>query len=91
MLIEHDQDTIDELRAEVAHEKRLRARLAAHPDPRDPDHPEPDEDTSLQDAITSIGEWLSMAKLAWAKGDEARIIQCLNEINAESASALGMD
>ena len=37
-------DEIDDLRAQVRFERRLRNKLMRHPDPRDPDYPFDDDD-----------------------------------------------
>lgn len=41
---DYRDDTVAELKAEDRAMKRWRDRLAAHPDPRDPNHPGFDED-----------------------------------------------
>ena len=41
---DYRDDIIAELKAEARAEKRWRDRLAAHPDPRDPEWPGHDED-----------------------------------------------
>jgi hypothetical protein len=44
--MDYDDDGLDDLRAEVRHQKRQTARFLAHPDPRDPyyEHDEGEED-----------------------------------------------
>lgn len=88
------EDTCAELRAEVAHQKRYQARLAAHPDPRDPDwpgHAEEPEESSLTTHISTIAEWLAIARQANDRGDSAKAIRAIDEIHCECSSALGMD
>lgn len=41
---EYPDDDLDDLRAEVRHERRQLGQFLAHPDPRDPDHPEYDDE-----------------------------------------------
>lgn len=42
-MIDYDDEEVAELRRQRNHERRMRNALARHPDPRDPDHPIPDE------------------------------------------------
>lgn len=41
---DYQQDEINDLRAQVRFERRLRNKLMRHPDPRDPDYPLDDDD-----------------------------------------------
>ena len=41
---DYQQDEVDDLRAQVRFERRLRNKLMRHPDPRDPDYPFDDDD-----------------------------------------------
>lgn len=92
MLIEQDQDTIDDLRAEDRKRRQYQARLAAHPDPRDPDYPGDDpEESSLATHLTNIAEWLAIAKQANDRGESAKAIRAIDEIHCECSAALGMD
>ena len=40
---DYQQDELDDLRAQVRFERRLRNKLMRHPDPRDPDYPLDDD------------------------------------------------
>ena len=41
---DYQQDEVDDLRAQVRFERRLRNKLMRHPNPRDPDYPFDDDD-----------------------------------------------
>ena len=41
---DYQQDEVDDLRAQVRFERRLRNKLMRHPDPRDPDYPFDDDE-----------------------------------------------
>ena len=43
------EDGLDELRLEAQAQRRHRNQLARHPDPRDPDHPETDNEEDDDD------------------------------------------
>lgn len=53
ILDEFDACTADDLRAEAAAQRRYRAALTRHPDPRDPDYPgdTPDISANEQEAM----------------------------------------
>ena len=40
---DYQQDEVDDLRAQVRFERRLRNKLMRHPNPRDPDYPFDDD------------------------------------------------
>jgi len=46
---DYDHDDLDDLRAQVRFERRLRNKLMRHPDPRDPDYPL-DDDNDIEEA-----------------------------------------
>lgn len=46
---DYQQDEVDDLRAQVRFERRLRNKLMRHPDPRDPDYPFDDDDDDACD------------------------------------------
>lgn len=54
MYCEIDLDELAEMRRQQAAERRLRAQLAAHPDPRDPDYPLDDEGLSPDSAFDAL-------------------------------------
>lgn len=54
MHYEIDFDELAELRRQDIAERRLRAQLAAHPDPRDPDYPLDDEGLSPDSAFDAL-------------------------------------
>ena len=48
---DYQQDELDDLRAQVRFERRLRNKLMRHPDPRDPDYPlDDDADNDIEEA-----------------------------------------
>lgn len=49
-----DLDELAELRRQGIAERRLRAQLAAHPDPRDPDYPLDDEGLSPDSSLDAL-------------------------------------
>lgn len=51
----YDEHEADYLRQEDAAERRFNTKLLAHPDPRDPDHPERDEsDAAMKKYIVTV-------------------------------------
>ena len=53
---DYQQDEVNDLRAQVRFERRLRNKLMRHPDPRDPDYPFDDDDADDADCDTEYND-----------------------------------